>query len=269
MRNISPVAKVTILALVFVCFTVWLLSVTNKHHPSLDNKSHPISNQSSIEIEANPIESKQSIEGIKENQIDLQTSNDKFQVEYLKMVTDGSLESIISYQQDFDNFLTDAKLLHDDAIASYKSCIANSTDITVDRNCFGARWALNSSWAHFGIENTLRQLPNVSLADVSKSNLQWTQTISSHMSNVKSTLYSIEDNPELARKCSISAESLGSVVEKAQELEDRATSVRNEDPILIWILQSHADILLNEFNLKTFKYLTMVDNVKVTSLPAN
>ena len=62
----------------------------------------------------------------------------------------------------------------------------------------------------------------------------------------------------LVQKSGVSVDDVAPIIDRAQQLEDRALSLGDEDPVLTWILQGHAELLLSDFNLRTFKYLGLL-----------
>lgn len=75
------------------------------------------------------------------------------------------------------------------------------------------------------------------------------------MASAKSTLDSMKRNPMLVQKSGVSVDANAPIIDRAQHLEDRALSLGDEDPLLTWILQAHADLLLDYFGERTFKYV--------------
>jgi len=273
--KITPRTKVVALVATFILFVVWFINATDKgqSEPAVSGnaaadhsteKPVSVTSNGSDTVQGNAVASGDSehAQGIKEERADLEESDKEFEEGYSSMESDSRLESLAPIQGDIADFLRDARALHDEARRAYESCIEKNDDANVFQNCFGASFYMHGSMSHFGIEQTLRELPNVSRSRLARSNEGWNKMVSDQMHNARSTLKSLGANQALASERGVPLSVLSQLTGKAQSLQDRANSVGDDDPVLQWILLSHADLLLVEFRLDADSYSRMLKRGK-------
>ena len=255
MPKMTPAAKGAILMAAFVCIAVWVVNFTGESHPTSDGETKVIPDQASEPAEPDPGAWDESLKGEKAH---LEEGDRAFQDAFSRMRADSSLDALEPIRQDIDSFLADAEAIHKSMITDYRACIVASTDSTVGHNCTGPSMYMAVSAGYFGIEDTLRKYPNISRSQLIEDNSGWSKSLSVNLVSTKSTLNSMRRNPMLVQKSGVSVDDVAPIIDRAQQLEDRALSLGDEDPVLTWILQGHAELLLSDFNLRTFKYLGLL-----------
>jgi hypothetical protein len=266
-ENLSFWGAFVIFGLLVVGFVLYKRADVAKQDPSLaaggiyPQKASQENDPSSESIQPDPAKPESAVEGLKEARADLESSDREFEKEYSKISQDISLENLAAIRLDLEGLLADASTLHELTKTAYIACIAASTDGTVFNNCFLPKLYIRSSYSHFGIEEDLRKLPNVSLSTFGSSNLGWSQSVSRRLAKTKTALSSIANDPRLAAKYDVSLDTVRPIFEEAQQLQARALSVGDDgNPVLIWILLVHADLLLDNFSFRTGKYSMAMDS---------
>jgi hypothetical protein len=268
--RITP--KFAILTVAFLCVAIWLIGFDREGQPTTDEQPPAITDQPSTSLE--PPESNQPsivepgqaepdpLRDIRGEKKFLKKMEDEFREDYAKFKADGSLETLVSMRQDIDSFLADALVLQERAQSAYKTCIANSTDETVFNDCFEARFGIAIAMSHFGIEPTLAKLPNVSRSHLAESDAGYALNLARQVSQSRLKMQNIKNNPELAQKYGLSIPTLESLIAEAEQIQDRALSLGDDDPVRKWILLNHAELVLDDFDWRTLKYTMMVESSK-------
>lgn len=252
MPKMTATSKIAILMLAFVSLAIWVVNFTGKSHSTSGGETKVVPDQASESAKTDPAAWYESLKG---QEAHLEKEDREFQDILSRLKADSSLETLAPIQQELDSFLIDAEAIHKSMITDYRDCIAASTDSTVDQNCAGPSSYIDVSETNFGIEDTLRKYPNISRSQLIEDNSEWSKSLSVSLAGTKSTLNSMKRNPMLVQKSGVSVDDVAPIIDRVQQLEDRALSLGDTDPVLTGILQGDVGLLLSDFNLRTFKYL--------------
>jgi hypothetical protein len=186
---------------------------------------------------------------------DFEGSERAFREDYGKMKADSLLENLSPLRPDLDSFLADDSDMHDRTRVAYIECLGISSDSTAQDNCYTPQFFIRSTYTHFGIEQTLRKLPDVSAAAMAKDNLGWMDTVAIHRAKAGAILLDITNDPALAWKNGIDIDTAKTLIAKIDQLQGRAVWQGDDvNPVQTWILLSHADLLLDDFDFRAWKF---------------
>jgi hypothetical protein len=255
MFRMTPVARAGVLVIALICFAIWFLGGTDKKHVQSGTGDIAEPRVPSVQRSAAP---ESTTEGLKEARADFAYSEQQFTDQYAKMAADSQLVNLAIIHADLESFLTDARSLHQRARSAYGLCITSNDDLTVFNNCAGPSLYLRSGYAHFGIEDSLRELPDISRAKMLRDDQGWQDSVSARFPKADQALESIENHPDLAQQCGVDSNRARQTLQQAHRLYEKSLLEKDEDPTLGWILVAHADLLVDDFQFQISRYSVLL-----------